>query len=302
MLYLEDIMNNLVIKNSHLTLSVAPDIGASVRSFTYERQGTTYNVFRNSGQANTVNDMSCFALAPFASRVQHGKFEWNGHDVQLAANFPPEPHALHGFAWQRPWQVKSQSETAIDLRLEHVSDDWPWSFVVELRYELIDLCLNMTLTTTNLSDTEMPSGLGLHPFFDIDDNTKVKVDAQQMWQMNEQVLPIGFTQSPAALLTELGANANELVVDNVLINDSDRHEIVWHDRGFKADLRSSGCPYTVLYRPEDGPFFCIEPISHCANALTMAREEALRYGVKPLASGECHTISQSIILSDLVTN
>lgn len=295
-------MNDLVIKNNHLTLSVAPDVGASVRSFTYERQGTTYNVFRNSGQASSVNDMSCFALAPFASRVQHGKFEWNSRDVQLAANFPPELHALHGFGWQRPWQVKSHSESAIDLRLEHASGDWPWGFVVELRYELIGLRLDMTLTTTNLSDAEMPSGLGLHPFFDIDANTKVKVDAPQMWQMNEQVLPIGFTNSPAALLSEMGANANELVVDNVLINDSDRHEIVWQDRGFKADLRSSGCPYTVLYRPAGGQFLCIEPISHCANALTMTREEALDHGVTPLEHGESHTISQSIVLSDLATN
>ena len=295
-------MNDLVIKNNHLTLSVVPAIGASVRSFTYQRQDTTYNVFRNSAQASCVNDMSCFPLAPFASRVQHGKFEWNSLDVQLSANFPPELHTLHGFAWQQSWQVKSHSETALELILEHTSGDWPWDFVVELRYELIGLRLDMTLTTTNLSDAEMPSGLGLHPFFDIDDNTKVRVDAPKMWQMNEQVLPVGFTQSPAALLTELGANANELVVDNVLINDSDRHEIVWHDRGFKADLRSSGCPYTVLYRPEDGQFFCIEPISHCANALTMGREEALNYGVKPLLHGESHIISQSIILSDLVAD
>lgn len=295
-LWLGPKMSDVILNNGQLQLVVCPQIGGAVRQFTLNAQGQNHLVFRDSINAQDIHGMAFFPLAPFASRVQDGRFSWDDKSVVLTPNLPPEPHALHGKAWQSQWQVKSQTEDCLVLVYKHSSDEWPWDYEVELCYELVDLTLNLTLTTTNHSDSEMPSGLGLHPYFAINEHTRVKVAASKMWQMDETLLPIGKTDSPAELLSEQGAVASDMIIDNVLINDSVDHEVVWTDSGIRAKLSSTGCNYTVMYRPPAGDFICIEPISHCANALTMAKDKAIKHGITPLAPGASHRISKKIEL------
>ena len=44
-------------------------------------------------------------MLPFCSRIHNGRFRYGDRDVSLAPNFPPEPHAIHGFGWQGLWRL-----------------------------------------------------------------------------------------------------------------------------------------------------------------------------------------------------
>lgn len=289
-------MNEVVLENKHSRLVVAPMMGACVKSFKYIHEEQWFDVFRDTTDVDEVNNSACFPLAPFASRVQNGKFSWNNKNVELVPNFLPQLHALHGQAWQSQWSVVSKTTDTLCLSFEYKDGDWPWDYSLELIYTLGESTLMMTLTVKNLGESEMPSGLGIHPFFDIDDNTTIKVDASTMWQVDDTLLPTNVESAPSGINSDVGIMAHKLLIDNVLINDSNEREIIWTNRGIKAKISSTGCPYTVLYRPLSADFLCMEPISHSTNALNLDEMTAIAAGVKPLAPNDEHHVSMTIAL------
>jgi len=289
-------MNEVVLENRHCRIVVDPTLGACVKSYKYLHNEQWFDVFRDASGVDSVNDSSCFPLAPFASRVRNGQFSWNEQLINLPPNFLPQPHALHGQAWQSKWSVVSQTAEQLNLSFSYNDGDWPWDYSLELIYQLNENALEMSLTVKNLGSNEMPSGLGLHPYFDIDNNTSIKVDASTMWQVDETLLPTSVERSPVGINSTNGVKAHDLIIDNVLINDSNTREITWEDRGFKANVASTGCPYTVLYRPSKANFLCVEPISHSTNALNLDEISAMDAGVKPIAPFDKHQITMTVSL------
>jgi len=289
-------MNEVVLENRQCRVVVDPTLGACVKSFKYFHKERWFDVFREASGVDSVNDSSCFPLAPFASRVRNGQFIWNEQVVSLAPNFLPQRHALHGQAWQSSWSIVSHTAEQLNLSFSYNNGDWPWDYSLELIYQLKDNELKMSLTVKNLADNDMPSGLGLHPYFDLDDNTTIKVDASTMWQVDDTLLPTSVENAPDGINSDDGVSTHHLVIDNVLINDSNEREITWADRGFKANIASTGCPYTVLYRPSKAKFLCIEPISHSTNALNLNEVAAIKAGVKPIAPHDKHQITMTVSL------
>src|SRR5690606_31695334 len=54
-------------------------------------------------------ESACFPLVPWCNRIRDARFEWRGREVSLPANFPPEPHSLHGLGWLQPWTVTREA-------------------------------------------------------------------------------------------------------------------------------------------------------------------------------------------------
>ena len=113
--------------------------------------------------ASTAPHLACFAMLPFCSRIDNGRFRYGEHDVSLAPNFPPEPHAIHGFGWQGLWRLKAQDNYACALVYEHdgaasAATGWPWLFRATQHIALSESGLSVTLTLENLSKDVMPAG------------------------------------------------------------------------------------------------------------------------------------------------
>ena len=74
-------------------------------------------------------DMASFPLVPYANRIAHGRYVVDGQSYQLPLNFGDHPHSIHGFGWQRPWQVLEQSGHDVRLEQTHHGDaGWPWAW------------------------------------------------------------------------------------------------------------------------------------------------------------------------------
>ncbi|MEO1264906.1 MAG: hypothetical protein AAFV26_04275, partial [Pseudomonadota bacterium] len=105
--------------------SVSPHHGAGLLGFSIApEEGERFDFVRGVAvdQVSQPTDLGAFLLAPFSNRIGNAQFVFDGAKVQLAANFRDEPHAIHGVAWQKPFDVTAQDAASVSLLLKHTVD------------------------------------------------------------------------------------------------------------------------------------------------------------------------------------
>ncbi|TIV86993.1 MAG: aldose 1-epimerase, partial [Mesorhizobium sp.] len=95
------------------------------------------------------------------------------------------------------WTLAGHQQARAILRYRHDADSWPWSYEAEQRIGLVRGCLSIRISLRNLSDTPMPGGFGLHPYFPATPWTHIQADVTGMWETDAQVLPTRHVSPPA---------------------------------------------------------------------------------------------------------
>lgn len=261
-------------------LELLPELGGAIGALRH----TGHDVLRPSPKgARDPLETGCFPLVPYANRIAHGRFEFAGQMHQLPLNFGEHPHSLHGLGWQVTWTVV---ETGADhVALVHAHDGgagWPWAYRAEQRFVLAPGDMRVELSLTNMTDAAMPAGLGLHPYFPCDSDTRLTFAAARVWLADDTMLP---TEPVAAHYFDdwlAGAPvAGETLIDNAYSGweSTVRIEQRWGSVGVQADDAS----VLHVYRPPGAGFFCAEPVSHLPDAIN-------RGGMDVLQPGETRTL------------
>lgn len=227
-----------------------------------------------AGSRNPL-EAACFPLAPYCNRVRDGRFAFAGQGVTLPPNFPPEPHSIHGFIWQRPWSVESRAENKCVLVDEYDGmGPWPWAYRARQRIRLGPGGCAVTLVVTNLSSVPMPAGLGFHPYFRRRPETRVSFAADHVLLADPDTLPTGVT-APADHFGDwaVAAPLPPETVDHCHV-DWRGHASIADDLGSIA-LEAEGAPHLHLYAPADGSALCLEPVSHTPDALNRSPGEMI---------------------------
>lgn len=232
----------------------------------------------------------CYPLVPFSNRIGHATLVWNGTSHPLVRNFAPEPHAIHGVGWQRPWQVLEAGDTFALLSFEHRPDlSWPFAFDCSQAFRLGPDALELTLGGTNQSDQPVPFGLGWHPFFVKRPHSHVQFRAGGRWEMGADKLPTHRTASQG-----LDADCARLVVDHCY--DSWHGEVRLRDARMSVRITSS-LDHLVVYTDTTRDCIAIEPVSHVNNAVNMAHADPRhqhQLGLRILQPGESLSASMRI--------
>lgn len=97
-----------------------------------------------------------YPMVPFAGRVRYGRLTFRGQDHQLPRNHAP--HAIHGTAFERPWEHVGPGAIGVDL-----GDGWPFHGRVTQRFVLAPGSLEVELVLH--AEQAMPAMLGWHPWF-----------------------------------------------------------------------------------------------------------------------------------------
>jgi aldose 1-epimerase len=97
-----------------------------------------------------------YPMAPWAGRVNLGRFTFDGQVHQLPISMAP--HAIHGVVYDRPWSVVAEDTIGIDL-----DERWPFRGRVVQRFTVLEDGLEVTMTVT--ADERMPAVIGWHPWF-----------------------------------------------------------------------------------------------------------------------------------------
>ena len=234
----------------------------------------------------TVRDAGSYPLVPYSNRIAHATLKWNGTSHPLVQNFPPEPHAIHGVGWQRPWSLLEAQRQFALLSFEHRPDaDWPFAFDSSQAFRLGADALELTLSVTNQSAQAAPFGLGWHPYFVKRARSRIAFDATGRWEMGGDKLP-----THRVLSRGLDVDCAALDVDHCF----DGWTGMLHLRDELLHTRlSSSLRRLVVFTNDRRDFVAIEPVSHVNNAVNM-EATATDTGVQVLQPGQSMTAQMRI--------
>jgi aldose 1-epimerase len=246
-----------------------------------------------SGRAQPL-EMAGFPLLPFSGRIRGGAFRWNGREVRLSQNFPPEPHAVHGHGWQRPWQVARKSATSATLTYHHSAGEWPWTYVARQRFVLSRRGLSLDISLRNLSDEVMPAGIGWHPYFPLSD-AQITARLPFVWEVDAAHIPVRKVAAAGFSGASGGVRVGALELDNPFEMPDGRIAVRWPQRKLAIQLRADRkLRFLILYVPGGQDYFCAEPVSHVPDMVNLDAS-AEETGLVRLAPGA--TLRGSLSLS-----
>ncbi|RST30008.1 aldose 1-epimerase [Sphingomonas ginkgonis] len=279
-------MSRLHLSAGPLTLDLAPQHGGAIARFDHGGRP----VMRPAPDATeAVLEMASFPLVPFVNRIRDGRFRCGGVTVELAPNMANDPSPLHGQGWLSEWTVVEADDESAVLAYRHEPGEWPWRYDAVQRFMLDPTGLFVLLTCRNLSDTPMPCGLGIHPYFPCDGETLLDTGVTAAWTIDDKVLPV--ERVPAEGRFDLrqrricGQN-----LDNGFDGWNGQALLRWSD-GLSCTIRSSDARYFQVYSPATGGIVVAEPVQHANAALNEPEERWAELGIVMLAPGDERSIS-----------
>ena len=137
-------------------------------------------------------------LFPYPGRIEGGRFAFQGREVQLPTD-QRDGNAIHGVVRARPWRVVGTYGASVTTEFDTAAAgvpaaEWPWPFVLRLTTRLQGATVRVEIEATNRGSSDMPMGLGFHPYFPASDDVAVWVDADERWAQHGAGLPTGEIQ------------------------------------------------------------------------------------------------------------
>ena len=273
------------------TVIVAPAIGGAIASFRWATPEGPIDWFRPTPASALVGhdagELGCFPLVPYSNRIRDSRFVFGGRQVDLMGQRPADPHFEHGYGWRRPWSIVTQAADRLVIRYTHDRDAWPWRFAAEQEISVAGGELSVRLSLHNLDDSDMPAGLGLHPFFPAGRDTVLTASVEGMWRTDPDVLPTVH----GGLLPDADPNSGlkiaGVALDTVFTGWAHTAEISWPETRTRLTMRAEAIlGNLVLYTPPGMGYFCAEPVSNVTDAFNRPDDGAGRPGFFVLGAGE----------------
>lgn len=263
---------------------VRPEHGGALATLTWRGR----DVLRATpADATAMFDFASFALVPYANRIAHGAFDFEGLAVRLAPNAAGQAHPLHGVGWLRGWEVVDADEAGVTLVHRHEGDAaWPWRYVATQRIALSPDGLAVSLEIENDDARAMPVSLGFHPYFTREGVESVAFIADGVWRADADMLPTDLV--PASALGDWSAGAaleRADLVDHCYTGWRGRVEIVRDDATIV--LSAEGADHLHLFVPPSEDFFCAEPVTAMPDAVN-------REAAAVLATGQTRRLAMAI--------
>ena len=277
------------LRAGELVTTLAPAVGGAIANFYSQRGTQQQHWLRPSGVPDPAMPwtMASFPLVPFANRIREGHSSFGPRPLNLPANYPDSRHAIHGTAWQQPWQVVTHGLDHATLVLDSPAGVWPYAFRAVQHFTLdAQAGLTVALSVTNTDTVDMPVGVGHHPYLPHRAGTRLSTSVQAMWGGDGEVMPTTL-QTPGFLNTlRDGIVLNTLDLDNNFTGWNRHARVDWPDTG-TALVMTAQAPfnYFVLYCPKGADMFCIEPVSNCTDWMNLAQQGQGDVGGQLLAPG-----------------
>ena len=110
-------------------------------------------------------------LVPWPNRTAGARFRWRGAVHHLEVTEPARGNAIHGLLRRATWTPARHDAATLTLTADVGADatGWPGPLHVETTHALDDDGLTVTHAVTNTGDTDVPVGLGVHPYLRVGD-------------------------------------------------------------------------------------------------------------------------------------
>ncbi|OLF09301.1 aldose epimerase [Actinophytocola xinjiangensis] len=168
-------------------------VGASLRAF--EVAGQPY--VETYGAQDSPPLGAGAVLVPWPNRVRGGTWPHAGVTQQLEVTEPARGNAIHGLTRREEWTVVEHTASALTLEVRvDGRQGWPFGFATGITYAVDQAGLTVTHTVHNLSDDDMPFGVGAHPYprpagTDVDDCVLTLAASTVLPVDEETLVPVG---------------------------------------------------------------------------------------------------------------
>jgi aldose 1-epimerase len=292
-------MDLITLRAGGAGLVLAPEAGGAVVRYWIDRgAAAAWDVLRpwSAPRVDAVFEAAAFALVPYSNRIRAGRFSFQGRNVALPLNRPPERHSIHGLGWQTAWRPRDVRECEAVLEFRHVASAWPWAFRASQHFVLAPGGLSITLALSNESDSAMPAGLGWHPYFPRMALTTLTADVEAVWLTDDEVMPTTLASPRPETDPSRSVKVGAVGLDNCFVGWRRRAVIEWPESKMRLVMTAeTPLDFLVVYTPPGRPFFCAEPVSHVTDAFNLTATGRTDTGARTLAPGE--TLRSAVILS-----
>ena len=288
--------SEIILRAGALRARLMPELGGAVAALTWSGDGKDWPVLRAPpARLGSVLETASFPLVPFANRIRGGAFAVGERIVRLTANFLPDPSPIHGHGWQNPWDVVACNETGAELHFAYPGGEWPWAYEARQLVSLDPAGLTIILSCVNRSDEPMPCGLGQHPYFPCTPDTRLATKVEQVWEIDENVLPIEV----------LAARGRYDLSDRLVCGQGLDHGFGgWGGVARFADpawpfsilMSSPDAGFFQLYSPREGGFVAAEPVSQANAALNAPESDWPDLGIEVLAPGATGQLTMRVAI------
>jgi len=151
--------NYIEIKRADLRAKIAPNNGGMVAQLSIS--GTDVLMFHESAVETTpMSAGGSPIMFPFPSKTKNDTYTLGGRDYAMP---------MHGLVKNSTFAVKHQADNAVTLWSDgsrsQKEANYPFDYVLEIEYRIVNSSLISTASVTNMSDVPMPHCLGWHPYF-----------------------------------------------------------------------------------------------------------------------------------------
>ena len=218
-----------------------------------------------------------YPMLPWVNRIGGGVARFAGSTINVPVNWP-DGTAIHGLAYEQPWDVHSAGPTQATLAVEVALDRY---HVRATQQFVLDAdALDLEIELENLAPWLVPAGIGIHPWFVA---APVRVPADLIWP-GDGPMPDGLPRP---------VEAGEDLRQPVIAPPMDR--CFTGLTGSSADIGDLTLTWrgpitqVVVYSGEPG-YVCVEPQTMANDGIRLADEGVDGTGVIALEPGATITV------------
>lgn len=211
----------------------------------------------------------CFAMVPFANRIDRGCFAFGGERFRLPVNRPDEDTAIHGFSRDLPWDVVLQTPDNVHLQQDFSADGNPYRYRTVQEIRLSSTAIHLHLAVRNDGTEAMPFGIGLHPWFPQTAQATLSFNAIGAHGRDARGLPSGPLAGVPGFDPAAPVPLRQLAPFDACLGGWQPRTafIAWPERRVGLRLEAGGAFRHLHVFVPDERCFCAEPVSHFPDAI-----------------------------------
>ncbi|MQA11120.1 MAG: aldose epimerase [Pseudonocardiaceae bacterium] len=248
-------------------------------------------------------------ILPWPNRIDHGRYTFEGEELQVPINEPDRDTALHGLMSFVEWEPVRHKGNSVTLEyLLHPHYGYPFQLAFQIVFTLDDSGLASTLVTRNVGEGPAPFGTANHAYIGAIDGTidamTLRLPASTYYQVNDRLIPTGSAPVDGTKFDfRVGRPIGETVMDTAftdLARESSGLAVARFSRpgGETIELwMDEGYGYLQVYTdddPDEHPprsGIAVEPVTCAPNAFVSGD------GLVVLRPGEAHQARFGLVSS-----
>lgn len=263
-------------KKTGFKTGILTSYGANLNRFEIPFNGASFNLIKGyNSPADFIKNYNGVILAPFPGRIKNGQYSFEGNNYQLPINQTVENNAQHGFLYNKSFVVEASTVNGgkASIILSHNYDGkskgYPFPFKCLVHYVWDGAALKVSITIINKGDTNMPLGLGWHPYFRFPclvNDLELELNCKHQYKLDEKKIPtnetVAFDRFQKSNLVQntfldncFALPGNELVQTIIKDNKNGIRLIMEQATGVNQ------FNYIQIYTPKDRQSIALEPMT-----------------------------------------